>query len=58
MSYSSVIDEVIYKRWMTTARCTLETVNSLTEELVDIFIKNLIKLHTHDFVAHQQSTVI
>jgi hypothetical protein len=58
MSDSSIIDVVTYKWWVRTNRCTFETVNSPTEELVGIFIENLIKLQTHDFVTHQQSAFI
>jgi hypothetical protein len=52
-------DAIKYNQWLTTTdRCNLDTVTSTSDEFVEKFISSLKKLNVHDFVAHQQSSVL
>jgi hypothetical protein len=55
---SNIIDAVMSKLWITTDRCSVETVYSLSEEFFDIFHQKPYKNANTFFVAHQQSVFI
>jgi hypothetical protein len=54
----NMIDAITYNQWLTTDRCNVDTVTSVTYEFVEKFISSLKKLEVHDFVAHQQSSFL
>ncbi len=49
------IETLTYKQWTSTDRSTLETVVETVEEFLDTLIDSLVKLHTHSFIAKQQT---
>lgn len=49
-----MIETVTYKKWMYVDRCTMETIIKKTEEFIEDFIADLLKLKTHSFIANQQ----
>ena len=51
----AMMDTVTYKQWIAADKTTLETIEKNTEEFIDVFIKNLISLKMHSFIATQQS---
>lgn len=50
-----MIDDISYKRWISTDRTTLECITKPVEEFIDEFCNNLNTLKRHDFIAKQQS---
>ena len=53
---SSLVDNIVYKQWVSVDRCTLETVSKSTDDFVDVFCDKLEVLLAHSFIAKQQST--
>lgn len=51
---NKLIDEVSYKQWTTTDRCMMETFTKNSDEFIDEFVENLLKLKTHTFIANRQ----
>jgi hypothetical protein len=54
----NMIDAITYNQWLTTGRCNLNTVTSMSDEFVEKFLSSLMKPKLHDFVAHQQSSFL
>lgn len=50
-----LIDNVIYKQWVSVDRCTLETLTKTSDDFVDDFCEKLEVLLPHSFIARQQS---
>ena len=50
-----MLDNVVYKHWLSVDRSTLETLSAATEEFVDSLCEKLELLLTHSFIATQQS---
>ena len=50
-----MIDNIVYKQWLSVDRSTLETLSSSPEEFVDSLCEKLEVLLTHSFIATQQS---
>lgn len=50
-----MVDNVIYKQWESTDRCTLKTYVSTSEELVESFCAKLVALCRHSYIAKTQS---
>ena len=51
----NMIDEVVYKQWVSVDRSTLETVCSPSDDFVDSFCEKLDMLLSHSFIATEQS---
>ena len=51
----SMIDEIVYKQWVSVDRSTLETVYSTCDDFVDSFCEKLDILLSHSFIATEQS---
>lgn len=49
------VDEIIYKRWVSTDRATLVTQVESTEEFLDSFVEHMSVLTKHHFIAKSQS---
>jgi len=47
----NMIDEVVYKQWVSVDRSTLETVCSISEDFVETFCEKLQVLLSHSFTA-------
>lgn len=45
--FDEMIDSVIYKKWIATDRCTMETVIKTTQDFIDDFTSNLLQLIKH-----------
>lgn len=52
---NSMIDDISYKRWLSTDRTTLETISKPVNEFIEDFCQNLKVLKRHDYIAKQQS---
>jgi hypothetical protein len=50
----NMTDAIIYNQFLTTDRCSLDTITSTSDEFVEKFVSSLKKLKVPDFVAHQQ----
>lgn len=50
-----MIDSISYKQWVTTDRCTLETLESSTNDFFDKLSEKLRRLLTHSYIAKQQN---
>jgi len=50
-----MIDDISYKRWISTDRATLETITKSVNEFNEEFCYNLKKLKRHDYIAKHQS---
>ena len=53
---ANLVDNVVFKQWVSVDRCTLETVSKPADEFVDAFCEKLKVLITHSFIARQQSS--
>ena len=51
-----VIDTITHKQWVSVDRCTLDTVNTTSEDFVEAFADKLEALIPHSFIAKQQSS--
>ena len=51
-----LIDNVVYKQWVSVDRCSLETVSKSADDFVDFFCEKLEILLPHSFIAKQQSS--
>ena len=51
----NLVDNVVYKQWVSVDRCTLETVSKSADDFVDAFCEKLKVLLPHSFIAKQQS---
>ena len=51
----NLVDNVVYKQWVSVDRCTLETVSKSADDFVDAFCEKLQVLLPHSFIAKQQS---
>ncbi len=51
-----LIDNVVYKQWVSVDRSTLETVSKSADDFVDVFCEKLEILLPHSFIAKQQSS--
>lgn len=52
----NMIDQIIYRQWVTVDRTSLETLQSSTEEYLDKLADKLRRLLTHAYIAKEQST--
>lgn len=52
---NEMIESIIYKKWLSVDRCTLETIVKTIDEFVEEFVEKLLKLKTHSFIAHMQN---
>ena len=50
-----MIDDISYKRWISTDRTTLETITKPVNEFIEEFCSNLKILKRHDYIAKHQS---
>ena len=51
----NLVDNIIYKQWVSVDRCTLETFSESADNFVESFCEKLEKLLPHSFIAKQQS---
>ena len=51
----NLVDNVVYKQWVTVDRCTMETFSKSADEFVDTLCEKLKVLLPHSFIAKQQS---
>ena len=51
----NLVDNVVYKQWVSVDRCTLETVSKSADDFVEAFCEKLKVLLPHSFIAKQQS---
>ena len=51
----NLIDNVMFKQWVSVDRSTLETYSMSTDEFVDMFCEKLELLRPHYFIANQQA---
>ena len=51
----NLIDNVMFKQWVSVDRSTLETYSTSTDEFVDMFCEKLELLRPHYFIASQQA---
>ena len=51
----NLVDNVVYKQWVSVDRCTLETFSKSADEFVDALCEKLKVLLPHSFIAKQQS---
>ena len=51
----AVVDEIIFKQWVSTDRSSLETFYLSAEDFVDLFCEKLEALRPHSFIAKQQA---
>ncbi|XP_015185840.1 PREDICTED: uncharacterized protein LOC107071387 isoform X1 [Polistes dominula] len=51
----NAIDEINYKYWISSPRCSLETLTKSSSEFVEIFCEHINNLLPHDFIAKSQS---
>ncbi|KAJ8676617.1 hypothetical protein QAD02_012404 [Eretmocerus hayati] len=49
------VDEVNYRMWTTTDRCTIFNVNQDTDDFLELLMSNMKKLLLHDFIARNQA---
>ena len=49
------IDDLIYKKWLSTDRTTQQTVLQNSEEFTECFYADLQTIKKHDFIAKEQS---
>ena len=52
----SMIDNVVFKQWVSVDRSTLETVSKPTDDFVEVFCEKLELLLPHSFIAAQQAS--
>lgn len=52
----NMIDDISYKRWLSTDRATLESITKPVSEFTEDFCTNLQILKRHDYITKQQST--
>ena len=52
----NLIDNIVYKQWISVDRCTLETVSKSADDFVETFCEKLENLLPHSFIAKQQSS--
>lgn len=52
------IEEIEYKQWKSTGRCTIKTTSRPVDEFREMLCKSLSKLAWHDYVAQNQSRFI
>ena len=50
-----MIDDISYKRWISTDRTTLETISKSVNEFIEEFCSNLKLLKRHDYISKHQS---
>lgn len=50
-----MIEMITYKQWVSTDRCTLDTICSTPEEFTELFVEKLETLTPHSFIAKQQA---
>ena len=51
-----LVDNVVYKQWVSVDRCTLETFSKSADDFVDAFCDKLEVLLPHSFISRQQSS--
>ena len=52
----NLIDNIVYKQWISVDRCILETVSKSADDFVETFCEKLENLLPHSFIAKQQSS--
>lgn len=52
---SCCVEQVIFKQWVSTDRCTLETLIKSGDEFIDALLQALTNLLRHSYIAKQQS---
>lgn len=46
-----MIDYVTYKKWISVDRCTMETLIKKTDQFIEEFTEDVLKLKTYSFIA-------
>lgn len=52
----NLIDNIIYKQWVSVDRCTLETISMSADDFIDTFCDKIQLLLPHSFIASQQAS--
>ena len=55
MFLSNEVEELFYQQWASTDKCLMQTINSTTSEFIKLFVKSILKLKRHAFIAKTQS---
>jgi hypothetical protein len=55
---SNLIDNMVYKQWVSVDRCTLETISKSADDFVDLFCETLETLLPHSFIANSKPVSI
>ena len=53
--FSNEVEELFYQQWASTDKCLMQTINSTISQFYKLFVKSILKLKRHAFIAKTQS---